>query len=291
MHFLILQALKVVCLRRRPVNVLSLTVILEPRRAESVMGVLCGRILPVLGFREKITADGLSVSMSTLETKFEDMCSELMNLIKQCFERLARDGVPTTKQFDGFCGTFVEAFAGYCIEEFFVRCNNLSNDAEPGPEFKLNAFNTFYFRCIDVLKIMGTLNKAKSCSVGIHGTPINFRVCSETAHVVPIRKSRVVNNPDDLRTISLFPAIPKIAEHLINNHVFEATRTNTYESQYASDIVLPHCHSALRILNALSTKRCFILGLKSRYITMSNRPTNLRLVYQKPLFKECTKKK
>ncbi|KAI9575297.1 hypothetical protein GQX74_013136 [Glossina fuscipes] len=211
MHFLILQALKVVCLRRRPVNVLSLTVILEPRRAESVMGVLCGRILPVLGFREKITADGLSVSMSTLETKFEDMCSELMNLIKQC--------------------------------------HNLTNDAEPGPEFKLNAFNTFYFRCIDVLKIMGTLNKAKSCSVGIHGTPINFRVCSETAHVVPIRKSRVVNNPDDLRTISLFPAIPKIAEHLINNHVFEATRTNTYESQYASDIVLPHCHSALRILD------------------------------------------
>lgn len=116
----------------------------------------------------------------------------------------------------------------------------------------------FSFRCVSEIELLEALNKVKSRSVGIDNISIHFiklvfpfisglilhlinyilttsvfPVAWKTARVVPIPKSRVVHGSEDLRPISILPALSKVVEHLLRNQILESTSITIYESQYA----------------------------------------------------------
>lgn len=108
------------------------------------------------------------------------------------------------------------------------------------------------------LELVEALNKVRSKSIGIDGISIQFiklvfpvisryllhlinfiittsvfPMAWKVARVVPIPKSRVVHGLDDLRPISILPALSKVVEHLLKEQMLRATMTTIYSSQYA----------------------------------------------------------
>lgn len=143
------------------------------------------------------------------------------------------------------------------INEFFVSTGDPYQDDVNFSYFN-DSENSFSFRCINEMELFEALNKVKSKSVGIDGIPVNFfklifphisavvlhfvnsiltisifPMSWKTARVVPIPKARVVNGPDDLRPISILPALSKVVEHILKAQIFQSVSTKIYDSQYA----------------------------------------------------------
>lgn len=142
------------------------------------------------------------------------------------------------------------------VNDFFV--GNFGNSSEPDLGVFDDTINSFSFCCITELELAAAINKVRSKSIGIDGISIqfiklvfpviskyllhliNFIITTsvfpmtwKVARVVPIPKSRVVHGPDDLRPISILPALSKVVEHLLKEQMFRATVTTIYSSQYA----------------------------------------------------------
>lgn len=142
------------------------------------------------------------------------------------------------------------------INTFFAQANSTSDD-----NFDITQFNdttSFSFRCVSVVEIFEAVNKIKSNAVGIDGIPIRFiklvipyicdyildlvnfiLTCSsyplawKNARVVPIPKAKNVYSPDDLRPISILPAISKIMEMILKNQILEYTSNMISDTQFA----------------------------------------------------------
>lgn len=143
------------------------------------------------------------------------------------------------------------------INDYFV--NTGENDHG---YIDLNSLNdsddSFSFCCVSEMELFEALHKVKSKSVGVDGIPIQFiklvfpyisglilhfvntilttsifPMAWKIARVVPIPKSRLVRGPDDLRPISILPALSKVTEHILKNQMLQATLGRIYESQYA----------------------------------------------------------
>lgn len=114
------------------------------------------------------------------------------------------------------------------------------------------------FQCISESDVLIALNRVKSNSIGTDGIPIQFirKVFPyvskylihlfnsilmtskfpsgwKTARVVPIPKSKVVNGPEDLRPISILPALSKVMEHILKEQILTVSASRVYHSQYA----------------------------------------------------------
>lgn len=121
-----------------------------------------------------------------------------------------------------------------------------------------NSVDLFSFHCIDENELLEAFNKVKSKSIGVDGIPISFLKtiyplisdvilnlvnCILTtssfptswklARVVPIPKSNTVRGVDDLRPISILPAISKVVEHLVKNQILSHVERNIFQSQFA----------------------------------------------------------
>ncbi|XP_037814088.1 uncharacterized protein LOC119605199 [Lucilia sericata] len=144
------------------------------------------------------------------------------------------------------------------LNEFFAGGHDSNNNVEYNLDNVHNYNNTFSFRCVDELEVAEALSKVKSGSIGPDCIPIKFLklifphvsillldlinyifltsrfpVSWKTARVVPIPKSKTVNTPDDLRPISILPALSKVVEHLINSQMLHSVIDNIYQLQYA----------------------------------------------------------
>lgn len=144
------------------------------------------------------------------------------------------------------------------LNSFFVGENNTYDQPILDFEEFVDSVDCFSFRCVSEVDVMEALNKVMSKSIGIDGIPIRFiklifphiscillnvincilttsvfPVFWKTARVVPIPKTKIVHDLDDLRPISILPALSKIVEHLIKNQIIQSASVNIYESQYA----------------------------------------------------------
>lgn len=132
--------------------------------------------------------------------------------------------------------------AGYGID---FECFDDSNDS-------------FSFRCVNEFEVIEALSKVKSKAVGVDGIPISFvkSIFSyiscvvvdlinsilmtsifplpwKKARVVPIPKSKIVHEPDDLRPIAILPALSKVVEHIIKDQILQYCSNDINNSQYA----------------------------------------------------------
>ena len=158
------------------------------------------------------------------------------------------------------------------LNNFFVGDSASDDPSDIDFDGLESSMNSFSFRCVDEIELLGALNKIKSGSIGIDNIPIKFikiifphvsdlllniinsvfmsSVFPEfwkTARTVPIPKSKVINDLNDLRPISILPAISKIVEHLIKDQIVQSANDKIYESQYAFRKVQHLCYLVLLI--------------------------------------------
>lgn len=141
---------------------------------------------------------------------------------------------------------------------FCIFCgNSISNQIVSLDEFCFSD-NTLSFRCVREDEVLKALDFVKSSSVAVDDIPIKFikiiypfvsdlilhifnniimrsefPICWKTARVVPIPKKGIVKDLEDLRPISILPALSKVIEHLLKEQILEMTTGKIYESQYA----------------------------------------------------------
>lgn len=143
------------------------------------------------------------------------------------------------------------------LNDFFVCGGNNNNTHE---SFDFNDFDDlgFSFRCVNELEVFQALSMVKSNAIGVDNISIKFiklvypylskyfllfinnilttsvfPMAWKRARVVAIPKSKVVHGLEDLRPISILPAISKIVEHILKLQLFDSIIPSLHESQYA----------------------------------------------------------
>lgn len=143
------------------------------------------------------------------------------------------------------------------LNDFFVSGTVFNDDVFDFEQFD-NLDSVFSFRCINELELSEALNKVKSRSIGVDGLPINFiklvfpyvsgiildlvnciltsskfPAAWKDARVVPIPKAKVIREANDLRPISILPALSKVVEHVIKEQILQCSLNRISDSQYA----------------------------------------------------------
>lgn len=143
------------------------------------------------------------------------------------------------------------------INNFFALNNSVQDNEVDFSQFT-DTDSSFSFRCVSEIEVHEVLSKIKCKSVGVDEIPIyfiklvfpyisdfvlhlvNYILTSssfpqdwKTARVVPIPKSKNVQGPEDLRPISILPAISKIVEVILKNQILEHTSSLICDTQYA----------------------------------------------------------
>lgn len=141
------------------------------------------------------------------------------------------------------------------INSHFVHSSSSQQDINF--DYFYDSGNLFSFCCINEFDLFEALNKVKSSSVGVDGIPIKFiklvfpyisqvvlhlvntiltsskfPMAWKSARVVPIPKTRVVHGPDDLRPISILPALSKVVEHILRDQILNSASVKICNSQY-----------------------------------------------------------
>lgn len=143
------------------------------------------------------------------------------------------------------------------VNEFFVTGVNSVGRSSINWE-NISEVGAFSFRCVDEAELLDALNKVKSNSIGVDGIPIRFikiiypiisrfvlnfvnsilttsvfPAAWKSARVVPIPKSGTIRGMEDLRPISILPALSKVVEHLIKKLILHSCESKISVSQYA----------------------------------------------------------
>lgn len=166
------------------------------------------------------------------------------------------------------------------INNYFVNSSTSDSVGYPDLDMFDDDISSFAFRCISDDELFAALCKVKSKSVGVDGISIRFLriifpyvshllvhhvnsiltysifpIAWKTARVVPIPKSRIVHGLDDLRPISILPALSKVVEHILSDQMQSFVCRDIISSQYA--FRRGHSTTSL-LLNLTDNIRCNI---------------------------------
>lgn len=176
------------------------------------------------------------------------------------------------------------------LNSFFVGDDTAGNQDDVEFDYLFDSADSFSFRCVSEIELCEAINKVKSTSVGIDCIPIKFlkliynQISSlilnlvnsiltssvfpsswKTARVVPIPKSKVARDLEDLRPISILPVLSKVVEHLLKDQMFQSSTISIYESQFA----FRHGYSTTSLLLSLTDSIRENMNLKKLSVLVS----------------------
>lgn len=214
------------------------------------------------------------------------------NHFSKLFWGLDATGMWKVLKHSGYVGddNFNDDFDANEVNEFFVEGGGTHDD---GSQFSCEGEtdSSFSFCCVNEFEIIEAISRVKSGSVGVDGIPmrfiktvfpyvsdvildlVNFILMSSSfplawkiARVIPIPKAKHVRRVDDLRPISILPAMSKIVEHIMKNQILQSSQLRIHDMQYAFRQGLNTTHLLLKLtdsirVNANNGKRSVMVSL------------------------------